>query len=72
MSDAAAPAFSIGKDTRCKLTIDSLFDILMRERLALSLFLKKAKLILAILKYNSSLLTTFHLIHLILTPKEAG
>ena len=29
MSDAAAPAFSIGKDTRCKLTIDSLSIMLI-------------------------------------------
>ena len=70
MSDAAAPAFSIGKDTRCKLTINSLSGALMIERLAMSLFLKEAQLILAVLKLYSCLSLTFHFTNLLLPKKK--
>lgn len=70
MSDAAAPAFSIGKDTRCKLIIDSLQVILIRERLAMDLFLKEIKLLLAIVNVISSLSLTFHFVQFILTQKK--
>ena len=70
MSDAAAPAFSIGKDTRCKLIIDTLQAILIRERLAMDLFLKEITLLLAIVNVISSLSLTFHFVQFILTQKK--
>ena len=70
MSDAAAPAFSIGKDTRCKLIIDSLQVILIRERLAMDLFLKEITLLLAIVNVISSLSLTFHFTNLLLPKKK--
>ena len=70
MSDAAAPAFSIGKDTRCKLIFNSLQVILIGERLAMFLFLKEATLLLANLNVISSLSLTFHFVQFILTQKQ--
>ena len=70
MADAAAPAFSIGKDTRCKLIINSLQVILIGERLAMDLFLNEAILLLAIVNIISSLSLTFPFVHFILTQKK--